>query len=63
MMTIAVDIRSGEDNAMELLECVAFLLIRSNTVLLTTVVEEGKIAHAERLNDESWGCSPHRSTD
>jgi hypothetical protein len=26
MMTIAVDIRSGEDNAMELLECVAFLL-------------------------------------
>ena len=33
MMTIAVDIRSGEDNAMELLECVAFLLIKGNTVL------------------------------
>lgn len=30
-MTIAVDIRAGEDSAMERLECVAFLLTRGNT--------------------------------
>jgi 8-oxo-dGTP pyrophosphatase MutT (NUDIX family) len=49
MMTIAVDIRSGDGNAMELLECVAFLLIRGNTVLaekrkLTKKVVSGVIA-------------------
>ena len=33
MTAIAGDIRSGEDNTMELVECVAFLLIRGNTVL------------------------------
>jgi len=46
---MAVEIRSGEGNAMELMECVAFLPIRGNTVLaekrkLTKKVMPGALA-------------------
>jgi hypothetical protein len=60
MTTIAVDMRSGEGNTMELLEYVAFLLIRDNTVLaekpkLTKKVVPGVIALPDgHLEEDEW---------